>query len=1209
MTSLTRFVSCFFFISILVACSNGGSSGSGNGNNGGTTPDTTPNAFSFNAQTDVPLLSMVESNIVTISGINSNATISISGSNGEYSLDGGTTFTTTNGTVANGQQVIVRQTSSDQFSTQTDTTLTVGGVTGTFSVTTLAQDLDPDAFTFTDQTDVPRNDVRTSNSITVTNINDAAPISITGGEYAIDGGTFASTAGTINNGQSVVVRQTSSSNFSTRTDAMLTIGTTSDTFSVTTLVQDVDPDQFTFTDQANVARATLFTSNAITINGINDAAPVSIAGGEYAIDGGTFTATPGTVANGQSIVVRQASSTNFSTTTDATLTVGAISDTFGVTTLAQDVVPDSFTFTDQTDVDLNTAITSNAITVSGINDAASISVSGGLYAIDGGSFVATPGTVNPGQSVTVQQTSSSNFSTTTDAVLTIGGVSDTFSVTTLAQDLNPDQFSFTDQIDIAQSTLVTSNTVTINGINDAAPISISAGGMYSIDAGAFTSVAGTINNGQQVTVQQTSSASLLTTTDVTLTIGSVSDTFSVTTVDDLTAPEATIVFPPQLSTTESATITVRGTASDDLSVISSVMVNGVTATSSDGFATWTADIGLSQGDNTLIVETQDAEGNIDSTAAQADISRNELIINPVAITVDSTTADRALITDQSFDVVYAVDLTTGVRTILSSDSVPNANNGLLEPVDIVVDPVGERALVADTGLLGIVSVRLLDGNREILSDNSTPDAVNPFSNIVEITRDQSNQRLLVVDDGIPAIISVALLDGVRTILSDNSSMGPALRAPSGIVLDAANNRALITDTAAQSVVAVDITTGARTLISDNTTPDTTNPFTTPSKITLDSANNRALVFDSGLQAVIAVDLTMGPTLGSRTILSSASTPNTSDALRNGLDIDFDSTNNRALLVDNLLDSVIAVSGVDGSRTVISASTTPDFNNLLSNPAAIVQDANNQPYVLNTTANNLLALNPNTGARTVISGNSVPNNTNPFVSALGASYDAVNNQILIADSVELRVLAVSLVDGSRTIIADNTSPGTNFTDIRKLAVDSANNRVLVVDRATDAIIAVDLTSGTRTLLSDNTTPNTTNPFGLIRNIAVDAVNNRALVVDSDNDALMAVDLSNGTRTIVSDVSNAGLSLSNPQSVYVDNAQILVTDTNVDAIFSIDPATGDRTVVSSNFLPSDDNAFSFPVAITVINGLLYVVDGGLPAIQVVDPGNGQRVILSK
>ena len=85
-------------------------------------------------------------------------------------------------------------------------------------------DTTPDAFSFTAQTGMLPSTVVTSNEVTITGINTAAPISVTGGEYSIDGGAFTSTAGTVNNSQRIRLRVVAASQFSTGASASLTIG-------------------------------------------------------------------------------------------------------------------------------------------------------------------------------------------------------------------------------------------------------------------------------------------------------------------------------------------------------------------------------------------------------------------------------------------------------------------------------------------------------------------------------------------------------------------------------------------------------------------------------------------------------------------------------------------------------------------------------------------------------------------------------------------------------------------------------------------------------------------------------------------------------------------------------------------------------------------------------------------------------------------------
>ncbi len=95
---------------------------------------------------------------------------------------------------------------------------------------------------------------------------------------------------------------------------------------------DANPDTFTFDSQNGVAPGAVVTSNAITVTGIDIPSPISISGGSYSINGGTYTPSAGTVNNGDTVTVRQTASTLYHTTTTATLTIGAVSGPFSVTT-------------------------------------------------------------------------------------------------------------------------------------------------------------------------------------------------------------------------------------------------------------------------------------------------------------------------------------------------------------------------------------------------------------------------------------------------------------------------------------------------------------------------------------------------------------------------------------------------------------------------------------------------------------------------------------------------------------------------------------------------------------------------------------------------------------------------------------------------------------------------------------------------------------
>ena len=100
--------------------------------------DTEPNPFTFDTVTGVARGATVQSNTVTITGIEVPAHISII--SGEYSIGcDNNGFTRDPGTIENGETVCLQQNASQEPSTSKTTTLTVGGVAETFTTTTRAQ--------------------------------------------------------------------------------------------------------------------------------------------------------------------------------------------------------------------------------------------------------------------------------------------------------------------------------------------------------------------------------------------------------------------------------------------------------------------------------------------------------------------------------------------------------------------------------------------------------------------------------------------------------------------------------------------------------------------------------------------------------------------------------------------------------------------------------------------------------------------------------------------------------------------------------------------------------------------------------------------------------------------------------------------------------------------------------------------------------------
>jgi VWFA-related protein len=102
------------------------------------TCDTEPDPFDFPAQTGVEPNETITSNEETITGLTDGVPAHISVIQGAYSIGCNGTFTTDPSEIANGDTVCVEQQASGSFSTSKTTTLTIGGIAGTFTTTTRA---------------------------------------------------------------------------------------------------------------------------------------------------------------------------------------------------------------------------------------------------------------------------------------------------------------------------------------------------------------------------------------------------------------------------------------------------------------------------------------------------------------------------------------------------------------------------------------------------------------------------------------------------------------------------------------------------------------------------------------------------------------------------------------------------------------------------------------------------------------------------------------------------------------------------------------------------------------------------------------------------------------------------------------------------------------------------------------------------------------
>jgi uncharacterized delta-60 repeat protein len=193
----------------------------------------------------------------------------------------------------------------------------------------------------------------------------------------------------------------------------------------------VDP--FVLEDRSDVPQSTDIRSNDVVISGLADDVPALVRQDiGFTTVAGSTNLSIGVVYNGDTLSATHRSAAAPGVRVTQLVRVGAGADevleTFETTTAVPvDDVPDPFTFNDASNVQPQTTVVSNTVTLSGFNVPLPIRVTGGEYSIDGGPFTAVEGTVEVGSTVRVRHLSAACGASDAETTLTVGTVSDTFS--------------------------------------------------------------------------------------------------------------------------------------------------------------------------------------------------------------------------------------------------------------------------------------------------------------------------------------------------------------------------------------------------------------------------------------------------------------------------------------------------------------------------------------------------------------------------------------------------------------------------------------------------------------------------------------------------------------------------------------------------------------------------------------------------------------
>ncbi|GAB4570269.1 MAG: hypothetical protein Tsb0020_24940 [Haliangiales bacterium] len=734
---------------------------------------------------------------------------------------------------------------------------------------------------------------------------------------------------------------------------------------------------------------------------------------------------------------------------------------------------------------------------------------------------------------------------------------------------------------------------------------------------------------------------------------------------DGVAPTVDVIFPPPSSLTDTPSITVRGTA-EDVDAITEILVNGMAATTTDGYATWSATIALEHGVNAIAIQSEDEYGAVDTMAAEISVKLSAYWTDsPTTIVADNANG-RAFALDSQLDALLTIDYATGERVSISDDLI-GVGPTLGQPVSLALDVAGGRAFVADQSPARILLIGLDDGAREVIADDATgtgPVLLNPVS----VVLDAANSRLLIldVDDGAapapPVLYALDLTEGdtfgERTVVVDaDNGDGDDFVAPVALALDPAGGRALVGEPARNPevgrVYSVDLETGERTLVTISDDTDQGNPFTNPLALAFDPSDDPATRFfmlDEGNDTVYAVDLETGV----RTVVAEdrvSPGPDFSVPIAMDLDVDEDG-NARLLVADSGLDAFLSVAIDDGARAVLSNVSLGE-GAPITTPAGMFYDARGgdagRVLILEGQDDLLIEVDLATSTRKVIvddEGNPAevfgdPQNISPdFEYGLAPQTQDVS-EVVVADVNKDAVFSVDVASGAIVVLSGDKNDGTGdqvgagdpLVEPRGVIFDPGDGvtpaRYLVVDGRDDepgALVAIDPETGDRTIISDNDTGagdiKLGDPVDLTLELGASGPTGRVLVVDSDPDVLFAIDLATGDRTVISGAgAGDGNALENPLTVsmeleagpdgsYQSTGYALVVHNGVGSVLAIELSNGRRTVLIDDTVGKGP-LIDAPRSLWLLpeNNLLLLADNGLDALVLLDRTNNDRVLLSR
>ncbi|HCU24722.1 MAG TPA: hypothetical protein DF383_06875 [Deltaproteobacteria bacterium] len=658
---------------------------------------------------------------------------------------------------------------------------------------------------------------------------------------------------------------------------------------------------------------------------------------------------------------------------------------------------------------------------------------------------------------------------------------------------------------------------------------------------------------------------------------------------DVTAPRAELTFPPsEHFSTIASTLLVKGSA-QDATGIQAVRVNGIEATSEDGFAHWQAQVPLMPGENSLVVETEDILSNKDPQAVTSSILSSAFLGTPSGTAADS---DYFYVTDVALRVVLRIPRTGEAAEVLfDADTDPDDENpDFLK--GIVVDE--DYLYVADAFQGTIRRIPKTGGKATVLNDGGL-----------------SRPEALVVD-GPDLYISDTDLDKIFRMPKTGGSPeevvisgGPKFHSPNSMVLDGADLYVAdsgfdLSNPAPPSVIRIKKAGGqAAELVYDNAMFPDDILMEDPTGLTLEGDD--LYVTSAGLFFSIVLRIPKEGNQPSELLFTDSSAQGDLN-LNFPLGVIVDGPD--LCLVDAGIDSLLCLpkAGSQASRLIFDDDADRNLVNLSRPYIVAATDDDDNLYFVDIDLFAIYSI-PKAGGpvKTIFNHSTDPSDINLFFPTGVATDD---NDLYVTDADLGMVIRIPKTGGKSTLVSFLD----DFVHPEGLTMDG--DALYLVDSNLDQVLLVPKAGGAAQMFFDSDSNDDDTDLMSPQAIAVDS--EYLYVLDSDLMQILRINKADpkekGTELIYDNSMNEGPRriLSQPQSMSLYGDYLYVLDSDLAHLVRIPKTGGPAEILLNKDTATGDVNLYTPVGLAVSKEGFYLTDVNLDALVFFDPQTSQSLI---